>query len=153
MSSKWYKSVSPLDARSSGCEQWVSIKILQTLERKKNNNIEGEEEAGQRMVQWEDNSQNRTFVVVCLGNHSRNSSVFLCFKLKKCIYLFIANKDSRENLKQHSGTHLDPLCWRWLPRIIVAVLFILFSFAQWRYHSQWGFTDAWLLWLVEKIGH
>ena len=66
---------------------------LKNEKKQKNNNKEGEEEAGQRMMQWEANSQNRTFVVVCLGNHSRNSSGFLCFKLKKkCIYLCIATK-------------------------------------------------------------
>ena len=97
ISSKWYKSVSPLDARSSGCEQWVFIKILQTLERKKNNNIEGEEEAGQRMVQWEDNSQNRTFVVVCLGNHSRNSSFFYVSSLKNVFIFALQQRQQRES--------------------------------------------------------
>ena len=64
------------------------------------------------MMRWEANSQNRTFVVVCLGNHSRNS--FYVSSLKKCIYLCIANKDSRENVicepALNLSTHLNPLC-------------------------------------------
>ena len=56
------------------------------------------------MVQWEDNSQNITFVVVCLGNHSRNSSVFFMFQAKK-MYLSLHCKQRQQRESKPALNH------------------------------------------------